>query len=79
MLQALVHDKRVEALHMTGSTATYNAIVWSNPSGPDGAPQVVTKPFEAELGCGRSKHTAFVAAVTFFPTKSGKDMTRETH
>lgn len=36
---------------MTGSTATYNAIVW----GPDGPAQskerIVRKPFGAELGC----------------------------
>ena len=36
---------------MTGSTATYNAIVWG-PDGPtSGKAPLVTKPFTAELGC----------------------------
>lgn len=48
--QKLIADERVTALHMTGSTATYNAIVWG-PGGPGSGPQRVTKPFEAELGC----------------------------
>ena len=49
-LQKLIADDRVTALHMTGSTATYNAIVWG-PGGPGSGPQLVMKPFEAELGC----------------------------
>jgi len=49
-MQKLVVDDRVTAVHMTGSTATYNAIVWG-PGGPGGGKQLVTKPFEAELGC----------------------------
>lgn len=50
VVQALVSDERVAVLHMTGSTATYNAIVWGNPKGPTGGPRLVSKPFEAELG-----------------------------
>jgi acyl-CoA reductase-like NAD-dependent aldehyde dehydrogenase len=49
-VQVLIHDERVTALHMTGSTATYNMIVWGN-AGPAGGKRLVTKPFEAELGC----------------------------
>eukprot|EP00892_Ulva_mutabilis_P004703 jgi/Ulvmu1/2604/UM014_0055.1 len=48
--QKLVHDDRITALHMTGSTATFNAIVWGA-AGPAGGEKLVTKPFEAELGC----------------------------
>jgi acyl-CoA reductase-like NAD-dependent aldehyde dehydrogenase len=48
-VQRLVHDSRVAAVHMTGSTATYNAIVWGQ-SQPGSGRQLVTKPFEAELG-----------------------------
>ncbi len=52
----LCHDPRVEAIHLTGSERTYDAIVW----GADeqerrrrkaaGEP-LLTKPFSAELGC----------------------------
>ena len=50
MAQAIIHDARVTHLHMTGSTATYNAIVWG-PGGPAGGQRQVSKPFTAELGC----------------------------
>lgn len=47
-----MHDSRVTRFHMTGSTSTYNAIVWGDPNGPaPGKTRLVTKPFEAELGC----------------------------
>ena len=56
VLQALVNDARVGALHMTGATATYNAIVWGSPRGPGAGPQLCTKSFEAELGCALRKN-----------------------
>jgi hypothetical protein len=46
----IIGDERVTALHMTGSITTYNAIVWG-PEGPSSGRRLVTKPFEAELGC----------------------------
>lgn len=46
----IIGDERVTALHMTGSMTTYNAIVWGL-EGPSSGTRLVTKPFEAELGC----------------------------
>lgn len=52
----LVHHERVDAVHMTGSTAVHDAIVWG-PPGPEqdanrraGTP-LLRKPITSELGC----------------------------
>ena len=51
-VQMMAKDDRVTALHLTGSTATYNAITWGHPEGPaKSSGRLVTKPFSAELGC----------------------------
>lgn len=53
--QALVHDERVTDLHITGSGAVHDAIVWG--TGPEQAARkaagtpLVTKPISSELGC----------------------------
>jgi acyl-CoA reductase-like NAD-dependent aldehyde dehydrogenase len=36
---------------MTGSTATYNAIVWGCDNPAQGKARLMSKPFTAELGC----------------------------
>ncbi len=52
---ALVHDERVDAVHITGSHHTYDAVVWG--SGEEGERRraagtpLLDKPVTAELGC----------------------------
>lgn len=46
----MVNDTRVTAVHMTGSEATYNRIMWGAAS-PSAGKRLLDKPFTAELGC----------------------------
>ena len=54
VVRALAHDPRIDRIHMTGSKATYDALVW----GEDGLAEerraqgrpLLDKPFTAELG-----------------------------
>ncbi len=41
----------VSAVHLTGSEATYNAIVWQGQTPKQGVEPPFTKPVDAELGC----------------------------
>jgi hypothetical protein len=49
-VQMLIKDSRVTAVHMTGSEATYNRIMWGDAS-PGTGKRLLDKPFTAELGC----------------------------
>jgi acyl-CoA reductase-like NAD-dependent aldehyde dehydrogenase len=53
--EALVHDERVDAVHITGSAETHDAIVWGGPQVREAnratnLPEL-TKPITSELGC----------------------------
>jgi acyl-CoA reductase-like NAD-dependent aldehyde dehydrogenase len=48
---ALAADARVEALHLTGSAATFDALVWRGAPKSESAPPPFPKPVHAELGC----------------------------
>jgi acyl-CoA reductase-like NAD-dependent aldehyde dehydrogenase len=52
---ALVHDERVQSVHITGSVEVHDAIVWGSPEGraerrAAGEPRL-SKPITSELGC----------------------------
>uniref|UniRef100_A0A7R9VA42 Aldehyde dehydrogenase domain-containing protein n=1 Tax=Chlamydomonas euryale TaxID=1486919 RepID=A0A7R9VA42_9CHLO len=41
----------VDSVHLTGSEATYNSVVWGSPTAERTGPPKCTKPVTAELGC----------------------------